>query len=268
MDHYLSDLYDQADTLEELLSESARTWQPEWTPEEQERLLKLPKLLPKVPGHNRKSVHFGLVDVLAASAFDLRVNQNERTSESGWAVAKLAATLSCSAKFDSLEECIQCFARRTLCYPLYRSYALALASLRDVVAWLRSGRVALVKNLLELIQIFNQSERYIFSQLYIEPYALWVQTVECEHFESLANTLGESVETLTKEDLQLEINEIELAAKLAFEEENEVERLAEKLNEAKIAKEGDSDDDDSDSDEDDSETSGSDDDDTSSEEEE
>ena len=45
---------------------------------------------------------FGLVDLLLAVCYDVRVTAGEGSVESGWTIAKLSATLSWCDRFDSV----------------------------------------------------------------------------------------------------------------------------------------------------------------------
>ena len=58
--------------------------------------------------------------------------------ESGWTVQKLASTLSCGERFTHIKQVVVATLRRTLCYPLYRNFRLALAVWDDVSALLLS----------------------------------------------------------------------------------------------------------------------------------
>ena len=45
--------------------------------------------------YSEKEIYLGLVDIVYAYCYDLRTNLGESNCESGWTIAKLAATLSC-----------------------------------------------------------------------------------------------------------------------------------------------------------------------------
>ena len=118
-----------------------------------------------------QSTLYGLVDILYAYCYDFKTTLGEHNSETGWLISKLSATLACSEVFDSIKDCVIANMRRTLIYPLFRSFDIAVEVLKDVQKLLKNGKVAILKILLDLTKIFNESEgRYIFNQLYIDQY--------------------------------------------------------------------------------------------------
>ena len=191
--------------------------------------------LPDVPEWSRESyrreriadatlpVCFGLLDILFAYCYDVRVFGEEHTSESGWNVSKLSATMTCCQRFDSLADCVVTCMRRALCYPLYRHVGLAKQVWADVSDLLRAGRTAVVKALLDLVPVLVEAAdgRHVFNQLYVEPYATWAQGASPAMLESLAAALADAVARTTKSDVGLELEEIEQAARLVLEEEEE-----------------------------------------------
>ena len=87
--------------------------------------------------------------------------------------------------------------------------------------------------------------QYIFNQLYVNDYAVWIQNVPRSHLQSLASALSKTLNNLTKDDLGLEIVELEQAAQLAIKEEEEanVNEISDVLHKTKIIDSDDSDDD-------------------------
>ncbi|KAK7073989.1 Hsp90 cochaperone shq1, partial [Halocaridina rubra] len=76
-----------------------------------------------------------------------------------------------------------------------------------------------LKCLLEIQRIFNSSEpRYLLNQLYITDYCIWIQRVKDNKLISLADSLRKI--KVKKEDLCLELEELEAAAHMVLEEEN------------------------------------------------
>ena len=228
-----------------------------FSPGEQELLLALPRRPQSVPGEVLASVHYGLVDILYGHCFTLRV-LGEDCVEAAWSCAKLSASLAGVARFRSARQVLISAIRRSLCYPLYRHYQLARLVWADVIALLRVGKPALLKCLLALIPIFNNYPgHYIFNQLYINDYAVWIQTTHQSHLDSLANVLHRTLEKLNKQDIGLELEELEEAAELTLkeaEEEEKVEKISQVLSRVKVC-DSDSDDTDSDTDSDDDSSS-------------
>lgn len=216
------------------------------------------------------SVFYSLFDIIFAYCYDKRITDGEHNTESGWNIGKLSATLSCCEKFDNLNDCLKSVLRRSLCYPLYRHYEFSLKVVEDVKCVFEIGRVAVVKVLLEMMPIMLHSDgRYIFNQLYLEPFAVWVQRVKQKHFKSFAEKIGKALDEVKKSDLDLELEEIENAAQMVIEEEKDekkVQEVEKLMNKVKIGEEEELDSDD-DSDDSSSEESSDDEDDSSSEEE-
>ena len=285
-DHYLCDLHED-DVILDLISftspwtrvlqhpgdDGLKAILP-FTPEDRERMIALPRKAFLVDPKDLQSVYFGLVDLLFAHCYDYRINLGEPCAESDWNLSKLSATLSCCERHNTLQDVIRVCVRRSLIYPLHRHWDLAIRVFKDVADLLRVGRPAVVKALVSVIPLMIENEgRYIFNQLYLEPYAAWIQSVNPETLKSLAESITTCLPKLTKADMNLDLDELELAAMLALEEEQEkteidLTREIGKLDiKSKVAQEDSDDDTDSDSDDSDSDSGSSSGDDSSSEEE-
>ncbi|XP_059096831.1 protein SHQ1 homolog [Tigriopus californicus] len=240
-DHYLADLYD-SDQIQYYL-QAANPWQDllqnesdleDWslTDVERDKLIALPKKEYLIEPDSLQSVYYGLIDILFAYCYDLRTTDGEHSSESGWTLAKLSATLSCCEKHVSLRSCIIVSLRRALLYPLYRHYELALRVFQDVVELLQVGKLAIVKTLVDIMPLMRESDgRYIFNQLYIEPYTVWIQTVHPAHVRSLSEALAKKLASVDKEDLNLDLEEIEHVARLTLEDQalHDMERVSNQI---------------------------------------
>merc|ERR1719370_2242990 len=86
---------------------------------------------------------------------------------------------------------------------------------------------------------------YIFNQLYLNDYATWLQTVPESHMISLANTIERVIEKISKEDVGLDLPELEEAAMSTIQEEEEksVQNLVAGLTSVRVSEAVDSDDD-------------------------
>jgi protein SHQ1 len=239
-DHYLADLMNADCVLEECLAWAPPELRQAFSPAEQEQLLALPKIRHQVARPDLASVHLALADILFGHCFALRASQGEVTTEHGWLTAKLSASLSACARFSSASGLVRSGARRALTYPYYRSWQLALAAWRDVVRLLAAGKAPIIQALLGLNLALGEAPGYyIFSQLYVSDYCVWLQTVPAPHLASLAGVLARAVERLGKEDLGLELVELEEAARLTLleEEEGPVGELAQRMGSIRVAKE-------------------------------
>lgn len=160
-----------------------------------------------------------LIDVLFAYCYDRRTTEGESNVESAWTVSTLSTTLSWLEYPKALDLTLISCLRRSLCYPLFRSWKLSLIVLADVIWLLGNGRRRIVKALLYVHQMFVDSEpRYLFNQLYIDELCVWVQNVGDEVFSKLAESV--KVFQPDKKSLGLQLDEWEsLACHVANEEE-------------------------------------------------
>ena len=79
---------------------------------------------------------------------------------------------------------------------------------------------------MDLTQIFNESEgRYIFNQLYIDQYVAWVQKLKKDNLEKISSKIEDILNGLTKEDMDLELKELEFAAKMVLKESQNEEEI-------------------------------------------
>lgn len=263
-DHYLSDLYEPDDMIDEVLNFScASISSQKLDSEDSAKLVEYAKKDKKVKSKLKLQTFCGLLDILFAYCYDNRVTYGEKSSESGWTIAKLSSTLVCSDVFESLKETIVASSRRSLIYPIYRHFNLTKKVWNDVCSLLEN-RVSIIKVLLDLTNIFNESEgRYIFNQLYIDQYVAWSQTLKEDQLLKIANEIRAIIENYQKDDLNLEIVELEAAAEMVRKEEEE-ENLVKTMQNVEIS-ERKADTDDSDDDSTSSESSSSDDSSSSSE---
>ena len=221
------------------------------------QLLALPKKHYLVARTELASVHLALADILYGHCFALRSSLGEVNTEHGWLAAKLSASLSACARFSSPSSVVRSCVRRALTYPYLRHYHLATEAWKDVVGLLQAGNVPIIQVLLALSESFTDTPGYyIFNQLYLSPYCTWLQAVPPSHLSSLASAISSSLDKLSKASLGLDLEELELAAHVALqEEEDQLQDLTLQMGKANVVEENlDSDDDSSD------ETSDSDDD--------
>nr|ACO10711.1 SHQ1 homolog [Caligus rogercresseyi] len=215
-DHYLCDLFDAPQELIDSLDKRPKNvldLEGEFSEEEIEQMIALPKKHFLVEDY--QSVYLGLLDILLAYHYDIRVTEGEHCSESGWTLCKLSATVTCSEKFNKLNHCLTSFLRRSLTYPLFRHYDLSCAVVQDVSELLlrKDPITPIVKILLDIIVILNDyDERYVFNQIYIQPYATWIQPRTPDNLNALGTALTKSMGKMTKGSLELDLEELETAA--------------------------------------------------------
>ncbi|XP_074055151.1 LOW QUALITY PROTEIN: protein SHQ1 homolog [Macrotis lagotis] len=167
-------------------------------------------------------VYYGLIDILLAYCYEIRVTEGESNVESPWNIRKLSGTLSWFESWNNIHEILVSFGRRVLCYPLYRHFKLVTKAHIDTVKILQLGKGAVLKCLLDIHKIFQENDpAYILNDLYISDYCVWIQKVKSRKLASLAETLQRTY--VAKGHLGLEIEELESAALLVQGEESEVE---------------------------------------------
>ena len=183
------------------------------------------QLLASMPATNMPPVNFAsmdqsqiqstllsLLDILFAYAYDHRTTGGDPTVESSWTVAILSPTLSWFDKYDAVTDSgtdaathidtpadvfLWCI-RRSLVYPYLRSYNLGVLIANDVISILREGRRVVLRCLLSLRKIFeNSTGHYLLNKLYIDPYIFWIQSID----ESVVSEFAKGVEKLG-EDLK------------------------------------------------------------------
>nr|KAF6311191.1 SHQ1, H/ACA ribonucleoprotein assembly factor [Myotis myotis] len=166
----------------------------------------------------QRQVYYSLIDILLAYCYETRVNEGEKNVESAWNIRKLSPTLCWFETWTNVHEVLVSFGRRVLCYPLYRHFKLVTKACRDTIKILQLGKSAVLKCLLDIHKIFQESDQaYILNDLYISDYCVWIQKAKSTRLAALAEALKEA--PLTKAQLGLEVNELEAAALLVCEEE-------------------------------------------------
>ncbi|XP_053201495.1 protein SHQ1 homolog [Panonychus citri] len=223
-DHYWFDLYEQKDTIKDLISFKL-DWEKttdcdscNFNDEQIFRMKNLPKREYLLSKKEKFQLLLGLIDILFAYSYDMRTTEGEHTCESGWTIIKLSATLSWLQIHSTLPETLVTCVQRSLVHPLYRNWNLSLKVINDVYQILTKGRSFIIKCLLDVHRILNESGdlQYIFNDLYITDYCVWIQNVREETFRSLAEAM-KKIE-ITKEMIGFDLQIIEKAAELAFNE--------------------------------------------------
>ncbi|XP_046881166.1 protein SHQ1 homolog isoform X2 [Hypomesus transpacificus] len=226
-DHYLADLFED-EQIQSLLKFSP--WWSQLSPDQEggtavsftdddkEQLRRFTNRSFLLEKKARQQVWLGLVDVLLAYAYEVRTTEGEPTVESAWTIRKLSGTLCWLETYSSLKEVLVAFGRRVLCYPLYRHFSLVSAAVRDTALILQSGKACVLKCLLAIHSIFRKNDpAYILNDLYITDYCIWIQKVKSAKVTALADPLRNI--SLGKNDLELELEVLEVAAGLVEEEE-------------------------------------------------
>lgn len=179
------------------------------TCEENEKLMKLPQKSYLLSKREEQKCFLGLVDILFAFCYNYRTTDGENTSESPWTICKLSATLSWFDSFEALRDVLICCYRRCLSYPLYRHWRLTEVVLEDVKQIVSLGKLWILRSLLEVHNIMQMDEnRYIFNDLYVSDYIIWLQSVSSKKVLSLSNALMME-KMLEKEEVGYNLKKIE-----------------------------------------------------------
>ncbi|XP_014246336.1 protein SHQ1 homolog [Cimex lectularius] len=234
-EHYLADLMEPGE------QEQLMHFVPPWFDKENVSLHQEEKNYLKELGNRdyimnsneTKVALLSLVDILFAYAYNYRTTQGEENNvESAWTVNKLSSTLSCFQSFQDITEVKTACVRRSLIFPLYRNWDLSMKVLGDTHAILLKGKRQILKCLIEIHKMFNQSEpRYLLNQLYITDYCIWLQKISEKKISHLA--LYFSQINLNKEEIGLDLIELESAA-YSVKEEEEINYCANLLNRVEL----------------------------------
>lgn len=226
-DHYLADFFDD-ELLEPYLSLSP-PWassdfiqEAQFTDEEVGILKELPNKHYLLTKTEYKEVMYGLIDILYGYCYDKRTTLNESTVESSWTINKLSSTLSWFCTFKDLKETLIVCYRRALIYPIFRNFELCHKIKSDLVSLLKGGKKFVIKCMIEIHQMFNTSNdaRYILNQLYIKDYLVFLQKCRNEEIDELRNNIV-NIE-VSKDNLSLELIELEAAAEMVQQDETEI----------------------------------------------
>ncbi|KAI0086332.1 SHQ1-domain-containing protein [Irpex rosettiformis] len=209
-EHYIADFADDEYIVELCNWEHPfSSLETDWSYTEEEKLsmLRLPRkeyLISPVQNHH---LYLTLLMLLFSYAYDSRTTQKDPTPESPWTICSLTAAFSAldpapytpsrnssSGHFD-VDELIATFAtsyRRSLVFPLHRSYALAEACKADVASFLLGGRRLVVRCLLELKDILDHHDvYYVYSKIWLADFCLWAQAYASdEAFAQLASVVS------------------------------------------------------------------------------
>jgi len=140
-------------------------------------------------------LYLTLVTLLFSYAYESRTSQHDPTPESAWTICSLTPAFSAldppnpelpyspvavlNPNTFSSQELIATFIpsyRRSLAFPLYRSFALAEACCFDVSQLLLRGKRTVVRCLLEMKHILDHHEvYYVYSKVWVDDFCSWTQ---------------------------------------------------------------------------------------------
>ncbi|KIM80826.1 hypothetical protein PILCRDRAFT_822105 [Piloderma croceum F 1598] len=198
-EHYMADYMDD-ESIREVL-----TWKHphitnadecQYTEEEKLAMLRLPRREYLATSTQTHDLYLTLLTLLFSYAYDARFTQHDPSTESAWTISALTPAFSAldpPPYFASIHSALTpandpIFSpseiasalvpsyRRSLAFPLYRSFALAETCRTDVAELLCKGRRTVVRCLIELKRILDLHEvYYIYSKIWVEDFCVWTQ---------------------------------------------------------------------------------------------
>ncbi|KAF9466313.1 SHQ1-domain-containing protein [Collybia nuda] len=162
----------------------------QYTEEENATILRLPRreYLPTLA--QTHGLYLTLITLLFSYAYESRTTQHDPTPESAWTLGILIPAFSSldppgvlatsNAHFDfsadDLSQVLVSSYRRSLAFPLYRSFILAEACHDDVGRLLSKGKRTIVRCLLEMKNILDHHDvYYVYSKVWLDDFCVWVQ---------------------------------------------------------------------------------------------
>lgn len=186
----------------------------EFTKEEQERMLELPRKSYLVDEAYKPQLFVLIVSLLFAYHYDLRENEGEHNIESAWTVGKLVpqfAFLDSQLHNSSTDNILRAGmiggVRRALSYPYHRNYRLAMKVWDDVYYALRGGKRMVLKCLLDAKELFRYHDvYYVYDKIWMEDLCLWVISdhVSEAAVRDLAHDVKKQAAALQKSDITFE----------------------------------------------------------------
>ncbi|EIW60559.1 SHQ1-domain-containing protein [Trametes versicolor FP-101664 SS1] len=250
-DHYMADYADD-EYIRELIAWpnplTTSTEEFQYTDQENLVMLRLPRkeYLP-TPGQTH-SLYLTLLTLLFAHTYETRTTQRDPTPESAWTLATLTPAFSAldpppygqasspdPAAFTEAElaDTLVASYRRSLTFPLYRSFALAEACRADVAALLARGKRVVTRCLLGMKDILDHHDvYYVYSKIWVDDFCVWTLAYASDDVlmklaDAVKNlripklSIGwelEELEALTREDVDRDTDSDD-------ESEDEIERM-------------------------------------------
>eukprot|EP00792_Barthelona_sp_PAP020_P007424 TRINITY_DN3143_c4_g2_i2.p1 TRINITY_DN3143_c4_g2~~TRINITY_DN3143_c4_g2_i2.p1 ORF type:complete len:426 (+),score=93.56 TRINITY_DN3143_c4_g2_i2:56-1333(+) len=152
------------------------------------------KLIPKTFGavEKPKMCSFMLIDICFSTIFNLRMSFCLENPESPWNITKISPTFSFFETFKTLKSLLQALARRTLTYPLLRSWEFFVKCLKDLVTLFKKGQSFVVKVLLlTKYTLEKDSGKHVLNKLYVDELIIFCQFLPPSLFKDLTEELAD-----------------------------------------------------------------------------
>ncbi|KIJ17456.1 hypothetical protein PAXINDRAFT_168113 [Paxillus involutus ATCC 200175] len=198
-EHYMADYADD-EYIQELVSwENAALVDASdivYTEQENMEMLRLPRKEYIMDKDQERTLYLTLITLLFAHAYDKRTTLDDPTPESAWTICTLVPVFSAldpppymsivpdvkSAPKVAVSDAEVISAlttsyRRSLAFPLYRSFQLAEECRKDVAGAMLGGKRMIARCLLEMKRILEHHEAYyVYSKIWLEDFCVWIQT--------------------------------------------------------------------------------------------
>ncbi|KAI0374690.1 SHQ1-domain-containing protein [Pilatotrama ljubarskyi] len=190
-DYYMADYADD-DYIRNLLAwpnpQTIDTDDFQYTEKEKLTMLRLPRKEYLATPEQTHNLYLTLLTLLFAYAYETRTTQHDPTPESAWTISSLTPAFSAldpppygepssnSSEFTEAElsDTFTASYRRSLAFPLYRSFALAEACRADVAALLARGKRVVARCLMETKDILDHHDvYYVYSKIWVDDFCVW-----------------------------------------------------------------------------------------------
>ncbi|KAJ3521375.1 hypothetical protein NMY22_g12345 [Coprinellus aureogranulatus] len=231
-EHYMADFADD-EYIQDLLKWKHpynATQDPfEYTESENLEILRLPRKEYLADAWQTHQLYLTLATLLFSYAYESRTNQLDATPESAWTLCILTPAFtallppepsSTNALEFTTQELINALVpsyRRSLAFPLYRSFALSEKCRVDAAQLLAKGRRTVMRCLLDMKRILDHHEvYYVYSKIWVDDFCVWVQAhASDEVLSKLAKTMAETI--VPKEAIGWHLEELEAATQEVME---------------------------------------------------
>ncbi|THU99343.1 SHQ1-domain-containing protein [Dendrothele bispora CBS 962.96] len=235
-EHYMADFADD-EYIQELISwkhphvVSSESFQ--YTEKENMAMLNLPRkeyLPTPIQTHN---LYLTLITFLFSYAYESRTNQHDPTPESAWTICSITPCFSAldPSPYNSpsslddfttseLSATLVPSYRRSLAFPLHRSFALSEKCREDVSSFLSRGKRTVFRCLLEMKDILDHHEvYYVYSKIWLDDFCVWTQAYASDQvlFE-LGSLLRDAV--IPKSSIGWDLKQLEDIVRQDMNDEN------------------------------------------------
>ncbi|CAA7265397.1 unnamed protein product [Cyclocybe aegerita] len=237
-EHYMADYMDD-EYIQELLAwkhphiSDSRPF--EYNEKENMQMLRLPRREYLATANQTHDLYLALIPLLFAYAYDERTTLRDPTPESAWTICNLVPAFTALEpprpsyyrggphvfSPDELKESLVPSYRRSLAFPLYRSFMLAEKCLQDVAHFLQKGQRTVMRCLLEMKDILDHHEvYYVYSKIWVDDFCVWIQADADDEILQQLGTALRNVE-VDKASIGWDLEELEAAASRTEEREND-----------------------------------------------